>query len=644
MLKKSIEPTIQPYSWQFAADSGPEDRWEAQAASALPGFADSVQPEFADGLLPLTVDTTLTSPDFLYADCSIYDGVRIRMRNRSGCGRLLLCWQTGGQDDWDERQSSSTDINPNSGRLEEYEIRFTGNVPGGSIRRIRLVFPGSFIGETMTVESVELLGESRMERPLVGAIRWDAWSKTWLDLLEGIVLESTFYDTYSYRRPFYGWTDIDSPPGTLPGCPKIIEEENRLAVEYGIDFWAFDWECSGFQKQEHSLEVARALVQPLENYLSLPDDSKPGFSVILMPVYKGAKEKWREYFTDYYIPALTELFANPKYLKVNGNRPVLFVHTSGSMDAQFVEHFKDLAEACTQQGLGIPYLADTDSNVRAASAFGFSALSSYGPATAPGYQTGHRSFADMAAYDKARIRVDTRNSGGYLQFIPGLSPMMDPRPLPYYDKVMNGWGPYDVWFDTPTYKEWEDHFRYFYGNVQRYPGRYPSPGTLLIYAWNELIEGGAGILPTSQFGTMFLEAIRNVKSGEYPDPYSEEFACDSYRLHRSGDWAVEGPSKENAGNFNNCFASTSQHGACLEICEDCIEVQLFSPESRSGFAMEVLVDDGDGCTETIEVKETTSPHSMIYHKKVSSGVMHRIRFRCIRGTFRFDSLRITCRR
>jgi hypothetical protein len=336
------------------------------------------------------------------------------------------------------------------------------------------------------------------------------------------------------------------------------------------------------------------------------------------------------------------LFQNPKYLKINDNRPVSFIHTSAFFGERFAAHLHKLNSACTNAGLGEPYLADTGSDFKSSEQYNFDALTNYGPTSAPGYQSGHRCFADMAEFDKSRIKVDTRTKDGFIQHIPGVSPVMDPRPLPYYDKVMNNWGPYNVWFDTPTYKEWEEHLKYFYDNIKRYPGRYSDPGMILVYAWNELVEGGAGIVPTKQFGSMFLDAVKAVKSGKYPDEYFEEFGCDNLQLIKSGQWTTDGPSKDNMGNFNNCHAYTNESGAYLEINRKCVEFEIFSPVNTDCCEVEIYINNMEFPVNTVEVINSSKPHNLIINMSLNNEVIYNIRIVVVRNTFMFDSIKLRC--
>ena len=57
------------------------------------------------------------------------------------------------------------------------------------------------------------------------------------------------------------------------------------------------------------------------------------------------------------------------------------------------------------------------------------------------------------------------------------------------------------WYDEQSISQWEHELRYFYDYLQQYPGRTTQTPTMLIYAWNEMNEGGAGLEPNSQFAS-----------------------------------------------------------------------------------------------------------------------------------------------
>jgi hypothetical protein len=304
--------------------------------------------------LMLSTDTTIISPEFLQLSSEIYNEISIKIHNKSDCNFLKFYWQTNDMNEFDEFQCYALEIKNRVDEFIEYKIELSSIIrKNATIKRFCFIFIGDFKNQCIDFISIKFRNEDEEKIPLIGAIRWDAWSKLWTKSLDGLVIERSFFDNYSYREPLNGWFNIDYPVGTCPDYKNIIRQENILAKYYGIDYWAFDWDCSTIPGCR---DQVKALCQPLEVYLEIHDNEKPDFALIVMPAYSGLIQRWDNYFSCYYIPSLLNLFQNPKYLKINDNRPVSFIHTSAFFGERFADYITAISALLIVAALSTLYI------------------------------------------------------------------------------------------------------------------------------------------------------------------------------------------------------------------------------------------------------------------------------------------------
>lgn len=371
--------------------------------------------------------------------------------------------------------------------------------------------------------------------PLVGAIRWDAWFPG--NTYPGFV-DKSLYTDYSSREPIYGWYDID-----VPDHAGIVDRQIQDAADGKLDFWAFVW-----YPDDSSHEGIARMNNALKDYMCSPKHDLIRFCLILQTGWAagkntGGKQAWRSK----HVPEYIDFMRDAQYVRVDGNRPLVFWMDTAQLDdgdkgfgAEWAEEMQFLAEACGKAGLGAPYLVDMRHDYKSAEKFGYDGVSDYGPASIA--RKGRFGYADLAAHDHAKMA--TAHS---LKVLPGISAVIDPRP-----RYHEGWGGgtglkyYGYSFEIPTYTEWLNHLQDTFKWLSRHPEKCSDPPVIAIYSWNELDEGGAGIIPTKQEGTMFLDALRAVKTGEFPAHVENRVNDSNPAIVYVGDWKKEFP-------VNGCY-------------------------------------------------------------------------------------------
>jgi hypothetical protein len=236
-------------------------------------------------------------------------------------------------------------------------------------------------------------------------------------------------------------------------------------------------------------------------------------------------------------------FKDPEYVRAAGNRPVVYWFDAknlgdpgvgfGSSWASELQYLRDQTRGqldSSGQPMGDPIIIDVNHNDGGGGqTYDLDGLASYGPAGAsPG--PGAHCWGAQASVDIANV-----NQVGDLLVVPSPTPVNDPRPRDE-DPTYPFEGDYGYWSQAPTYGQWQSHVQFLYDWAINNPTKTTDPALLLIYAWDELDEGGGGIVPTNQEQFKYLDAIKSVKTGAYPSTYADTYNGDNCSIIRAGTW------------------------------------------------------------------------------------------------------------
>ena len=358
----------------------------------------------------------------------------------------------------------------------------------------------------LTVPLGHLLSAAKAseQRPLVGAIRWDAWYAPNSSVTEA-VRESLAPAEYNWRLPFFARKQNDASIIFPEATQAEIDLEIAQARFSGIDFWAF---------------VAYDKIDPmslaLHYYLA---SSKPGSSLrFCMFTELG---RWGT--ADRISPLVDEhieLMRQSKYVKVLGNRPLYFL---GFISKQIVNDrwggplrlrtaIKEFRRKSVHAGVGNPFivLAGPLNELSTWSVLGGDAVGEYAiskEVTAGKYAELTR-VAEMGWNTLLRAR---------LPVVPTVMAGWDRRPriahpVPWEKTQKPGVG-IDRYFDTPRPNQLASHLSRALHWIKSQPAKSQAPAAL-IYAWNENDEGG-WLVPTKPCDTSRIQVLHeNLNSGD----------------------------------------------------------------------------------------------------------------------------------
>lgn len=333
----------------------------------------------------------------------------------------------------------------------------------------------------------------RPARPLVGAIRWDAWHQAPVGNATAPVLameRSLGPQQYQYRLPFFATVVSEQRVHVNGYTPTIMEQEIDFAKAGGVDYWAF-----------LLYNTNSPMSQALSLYLNHPRRDDVRFCVIA-GVDMIRKETAR----------IVDLMTKPNYVKVAGGRPLVFVFRATHEESGLLEGLRSAAKAA---GCGDPYAVAMNNTVangtETAKAIGADAISAY---AVPGH--GGKNGTPYVELAHAARRFWEKAADAGTPLVPLAMAGWDRRPriehpVPWDKKQKPGAG-LDRYYQTPTPPELAAHIKeamtWVDSHLQQCPAR-----AVLIYAWNEHDEGG-WLCPTrgadGKPDTGRLDAIRNV--------------------------------------------------------------------------------------------------------------------------------------
>jgi len=359
-------------------------------------------------------------------------------------------------------------------------------------------------------------------RPLLGAIRWDAWHTPWSRVQPGAgdgpvkaMVRSLGPKPYHYRLPFFGEVVSDNEVRIDGYTQEIVDREIAYAKAGGLDYWAF-----------LLYEEGSAMSQGLSLYLSSAHKQEVGFCAIASPNTFGNAQQFPDR-----MQRLVKRMAEPSYQKVLGDRPLLYVFRvtddwlrawGGAENTRKL--FDQFRAAVKAAGHGDPYLVAMNDTAaegrRIAGVIGAESLAAY--AVAGGGGKDGTAYAELAAAAQ-RFWEQCADTGTGV--VPLAMAGWDRRPrvehpVPWETSWQRPGVGMDRYYQEPTSQELAAHFEDAMQWAAEDKVRCPAQA-VIAYAWNEHDEGGwlcPRLNPEGSANTARLDALGAMVKGFAPCP------------------------------------------------------------------------------------------------------------------------------
>ncbi len=282
-------------------------------------------------------------------------------------------------------------------------------------------------------------------------------------------LTRRFVEEFGSREPVWGWRDDDL---------AIMERQIDLAADNGVDFFLFCWYWKD-NKGPINKEVIQnlSLHTSMNLYLKAKNKHRVKFG-LLVANHQGSEivgtENWKQ-ATEFWM----EYFKDPQYVTVEG-KPLVVLFNSKGIEEEGLAGMQQVAAQNGLKGLSIAGCGSADVK-------GFTHRTHYN--IVPGYAAG----TEEHPYSEL-VEAHQKNWKGTpeLPYIPEITVGWDKRPWegPQGLNQKEGWYYPD---HTPA------QFKAFLQDAVKWMDENPTHTTreriMLLYAWNELGEGGY-LVPT----------------------------------------------------------------------------------------------------------------------------------------------------
>ncbi len=330
---------------------------------------------------------------------------------------------------------------------------------------------------------------------MVGAYYFDGWAgnnkkaddpdEPWAKNVPTHVTQR-MVEEFPDREPVWGWRD-DSM--------SIMERQIDLAADNGIKFFVFCWYWRDANGPLNPEAIENLYLHTSMNlYMKAKNRNRIKYS-LLIANHGGAEIKGIENWgiaTEY----LMKYFKDPQYQTVDG-KPLVVIFHPGDVDNQSLDHMQEVSKKHGLAGLAIAGCENSPDQH-----FTYKTHYNIGLGKFKGAE--EHDYADLVReHEKQWIGSETQ------PYIPEVTVGWDKRPWESSD----GSGRQDWYFPRSP-----ELFKHFLLDAVTWMDEHPTETTkeriVLVYAWNELGEGGYLVPTKGDPEAKELKMIHNVVSGK----------------------------------------------------------------------------------------------------------------------------------
>jgi hypothetical protein len=304
------------------------------------------------------------------------------------------------------------------------------------------------------------------------------------------------------RSPGKSWPDREPILGFYPEEQQWVAEKHiEWASSYGLKFFIYDWYWTGSKPD---------LNHAIDNFVKAKNKGKMKFALMWVASHYGGVKTGQEFtsMVDYW---LDHYLQDPQYLLLD-EKPVVLIYSEGAVIANATKYgktMKDLLviarDRAKSRGLKGIYFVGI-SQARSSIVNGFLPDNGYDAVT--GYNYLSKGFTGEYVWNKEPAATT------YSELMDGYRSewnwFMSNSSIPYLLPMSAGydsspWGSSVHCSSTPqSFKQMLVEGKNL---IEKYKNK--TKGIGIIYAWNELAEGGI-IEPTKKWRFKYLEAIEEV--------------------------------------------------------------------------------------------------------------------------------------
>lgn len=321
----------------------------------------------------------------------------------------------------------------------------------------------------------------------IGAYYFDGWSGNRYDQEEWAIkvhaptgLNYKLMTEYSDREPVWGWRDDDI---------RIMERQIDLAAKNGIDFFVFCW----YWKRDRNGNVSDAQVKALPHHTSMKlfmqarNRHKMKFALLVCD-HSGEVIEDQNSWNSLMEYLSREYFCDSQYLRFDNKPYICFFQ--GSANA-YLDGMRTTAQAC-----GIEDLIMASCN----------------------YHVPDSKFDVTTFYNETIETGKTREARPYSELVSRTEYYWPYQPVNSIPSCIVGWDK-RPWFEKEDFIYYNEKtpelFCQFLKDAVDYTyKRKPQYPAIMIFAWNELGEGGYLVPTKGDRRAKYLKQVKKVKKYE----------------------------------------------------------------------------------------------------------------------------------
>lgn len=291
-------------------------------------------------------------------------------------------------------------------------------------------------------------------------------------------------EEFADREPVWGWRD-DSQ--------EIMERQIDLAADNGIEFFLFCWYWRDTNGPINIEAIENlSLHTSLNLYMKAKNKHRIKFSFLVAnhggSEIKGA-ENWGK-AAEYWI----KYFNDPQFVTTDG-KPLVVVFNANGIDDESISRMQAVSEEAGLPGLSIAGCGNTDDK-------NFTHRTHYN--IVPGYSAGSEEHKYAELVDATKKQWIGKEDQPY---IPEITAGWDKRPWenPTGLNQKQGW-----YFPDRTPQQFKDFLSAASKWMDDNPTKTTKERIVLVYAWNELGEGGYLVPTKGDPEASYLKVIKNL--------------------------------------------------------------------------------------------------------------------------------------
>ncbi len=358
----------------------------------------------------------------------------------------------------------------------------------------------AFLPVFLIAEAENAAAQKNKHEVNIGAYYYDGWSgknskaddpnEPWAKNAP-TSLKQRMVDEFAHREPIWGWRD---------DTQEIMDRQINLAADNGLGFFLFCWYWKD-NKGPINPEAIQNLPQhtSMNMFMKAKNKKRMKFA-LLVANHQGAEitgtENWGK-AVEFWI----QYFNDPQYIKVDG-KPLVVIFNSKGIDNEALAHMQKVAQKHGLKGLSIAGCGSTEDK-------NFNYRTHYN--VIPGYTGGHEEhkYTELADAQRGQWKGTAQQP-----YLPTVIVGWDKRP--WEDKSGNGQGGDKQGWYYPDHSP--GAFKNLLTDAMKWMDEHPKETTkerlIVIYAWNELGEGGYLVPTKGDPDASYLKVVRDVVLGK----------------------------------------------------------------------------------------------------------------------------------